>query len=414
MEQRKRIIPIVVLVVVLIVGYLLYSRYVTGSADANNVSGYIEGEETAIAAEVAGRIETITVDEGDRVTVGQELIRLDRAMLDAQIVQAQAAVDTAKAQNAQVKAGTRTEDIRQAEAAVAQAVAARDGAKHAWESAQAVRSSPQELDVRIAAAQTQVNTLKYQLEAATASAVSAATRKDAIGGVTAAVAPEQKVIVNNWWAAEAQALAAKAGLDGAQKGLEILLDMRNRPLTLDAQVDVAKTQYDSALTAVDIAQARLDAMKAGATKEQLAVSNTAIKQAEAALGILQVQSTKMILTSPVNGMVSRRAVHVGEIAAPNSPLVNVTNLDSVKLTIYVPETQIGQIKIGDEISVKVDSFPNKSFKGKVIFINSQAEFTPRNVQTKAERVNTVFAVRLQIPNPNQELKPGMPADATLK
>jgi HlyD family secretion protein len=414
MEQRKKIIPIVILLVVLLVGYLAYSRFVSGNADANSVSGYIEGEETAIAAEVAGRIETITVDEGDRVTAGQELIRLDRAMLDAQIFQAQAALDTAKAQNAQVRAGTRVEDIRQAEAAVAQAVAARDGAKRAWENAQAVRASPQELDARIATAQTLVNTTKYQLEAATASAVSAATRKDAIGGAVAAVAPEQKVVVNNWWAAEAQALAAKSAAEGAEKGLQILLDMRNRPLALDAQVDVAKTQYDTANTAVDIAQARLEAMKAGATKEQLVVSDTAVKQAEAALGILQVQSTKMIMKSPVNGMVSRRAVRVGEIATPNSPLINVTNLDSVKLTIYVPETQIGQIKIGDEISIKVDSFPNKFFKGKVIFINTQAEFTPRNVQTKAERVNTVFAVRLLIPNPNQELKPGMPADASLK
>ena len=92
----------------------------------------------------------------------------------------------------------------------------------------------------------------------------------------------------------------------------------------------------------------------------------------------------------------------------------MTNLESLKLTIYVPETRIGQIKIGDEFDVKVDSYPSKVFKGKVIFIATQAEFTPRNVQTQAERVNTVFAVRLQIPNPDQELKPGMPADATLK
>jgi multidrug resistance efflux pump len=86
----------------------------------------------------------------------------------------------------------------------------------------------------------------------------------------------------------------------------------------------------------------------------------------------------------------------------------------VKLTIYVPETQIGQIKIGNEFPVKVDSFPDKTFTGKVIFIATQAEFTPRNVQTKTERVNTVFAVKLQIPNANADLKPGMPADALLK
>jgi len=84
------------------------------------------------------------------------------------------------------------------------------------------------------------------------------------------------------------------------------------------------------------------------------------------------------------------------------------------LTIYVPETQIGKIKIGDVIPIQVDAFPGKVFQGKVIYIASQAEFTPRNVQSKAERVNLVFAVKLQIPNPQMELKPGMPADARLE
>ena len=102
------------------------------------------------------------------------------------------------------------------------------------------------------------------------------------------------------------------------------------------------------------------------------------------------------------------------MVAPNATVLSVTNLDTVKLTIYVPETQIGQIKLGDAIPVSVDSFPEKTFTGKVIFINSQAEFTPRIVQTKSERVNTVFQVKLEIPNPDFDLKPGMPADATLK
>jgi HlyD family secretion protein len=132
--------------------------------------------------------------------------------------------------------------------------------------------------------------------------------------------------------------------------------MRNNPLTLNAQVDSAKAQYDAASAAVDAAQARLDALKAGATKEQIAIAEAAVKQAEAALGILQVQSAKMTLTSPVNGIVSRRAARLGEIAAPNTILLGVTNLDTVRLTIYVPETRIGQIKLGDEFEVYVPIF----------------------------------------------------------
>jgi len=411
MEHRKRIIPVVILLALIAGGYYYYSNSLNVlNVATSTASGFIEGEEVIIAAEMSGRIEKILAEEGDAVTTGQELVRLDRALLDAQIAQAQAAVDTARAQLAQVQAGARTEDVRQAEAALAQAVAARDGTKRAWENAQTVRANPQELDARIAAAEAQVKAAKAQLEAATANAISARTRVDGAGGVDQ-VRIEGKVLVNNWWAAEATALAAQANVEGAEKGLQILQDMRARPLTLDTQVDAAKAQYDTAIAAVSVAQTRLEAVKAGATKEQVAVAEAGVKQAQAALNLLQVQATKMTLKSPANGIVARRIAHLGETVTPNATLLTVTNLESVKLTIYVPETQIGQVKIGDAISVKVDSFPGKTFAGKVIFIATQAEFTPRNVQSQAERVNTVFAVRVQIPNPHQELKPGMPADA---
>lgn len=417
MEHRKRIIPIVILGLLALGGYYLYSTnrlpFVSTSTFAESVSGFIEGDEISIAAEVSGRIAALAVEEGETVTQGQELVRLDRTTLDAQIAQAHAAVETAQAQRAQVKAGARVEEIRQAEAALAQACAQRDGAKRAWENAQAVRETPQELDVRIAAAEAQLKAAKFQVEIAQANAITARTRVDAAGGVDQ-VRVEGKALVNAWWAAEAALQAAQANFEGAQKSLQILYDMRARPLTLNPQVDAAKAQYDAAEQGVRVAQARLDALKAGATKEQIAVAEAAVKQAEAALGVLRAQAAKMTLVSPVNGIVTRRVAHVGEIAAPNAPLLTLADLATVKLTIYVPETQIGKIKIGDTIPIQVDAFPNKVFQGKVIYIAAQAEFTPRNVQTKAERVNLVFAVKVQIPNPQLELKPGMPADAALK
>src|SRR5512143_3205628 len=148
----RRIAPVVLLLVVIAGGYYLYSTgrlpQLSTDAAANGVSGYIEGDEVRIAAEVGGRIESIAVKEGDRVTAGMELLRIDHAMLDAQMAQAQAAADVAKAQLAQVRAGARAEDIRQAETALAQAIAVREGARRAWENALAVRDNPQELDVR--------------------------------------------------------------------------------------------------------------------------------------------------------------------------------------------------------------------------------------------------------------------------
>lgn len=418
MEHRKRIIPVVLIVLLAFGGYYAYSTnrlpfVSTASVFVDSVSGFIEGEEISIAAEIGGRIEIVAVDEGEAVTKGQELVRLDRATLDAQLAQAQAALGTAQAQLAQVKAGARAEDIRQAEAALAQAIAQRDGAKRAWDNAAAVRDTPQELDVRIAAADAQLKAAKAQIDVATANAVSAKTRVDAAGGVDQP-SPQGKQLVNQWWAAEATLQAAVATYNGTLKTLELLNNMKAQPLTLNPQVDAAKAQYESAVAAVTSAQARLDATKAGPTKEQVNVAEAAVKQAEAALGVLQVQSNKMTLKSPANGIVTRRVAHTGEIAAPNASLLTIANLETVKLTIYVPETQIGSIKIGNTVPIQVDSFPGKVFQGKVIFIASQAEFTPRNVQTKTERVNTVFAVKVQIPNSQMELKPGMPADAALK
>jgi multidrug resistance efflux pump len=102
------------------------------------------------------------------------------------------------------------------------------------------------------------------------------------------------------------------------------------------------------------------------------------------------------------------------MAAAGATLMTIANLDEVTLTIYIPEDEIGKVKVGQTVEVSVDSFPNKVFEGRVSYIASEAEFTPKNVQTKKERVNMVFAVKVKVPNPEHELKPGMPADAVIK
>jgi len=93
--------------------------------------------------------------------------------------------------------------------------------------------------------------------------------------------------------------------------------------------------------------------------------------------------------------------------------MTIANLDEVKLTVYIPENRYGRIQLDQEVDVAVDSFPGQVYEGEVVYISSEAEFTPRNVQTEEERVNTVFAVKILIPNPDHDLKPGMPADATI-
>ena len=144
-----------------------------------------------------------------------------------------------------------------------------------------------------------------------------------------------------------------------------------------------------------------------------AILKAQIRQAEAALEVLRVRLDKMTLRSPLAGLVTSRAINVGETAAPGGTLLTVANLDEVKLTIYVPETQIGRVTVGQEVEVQVDSYPHQVFQGRVVPISPRAEFTPKNVQTPEERVSIVFAVRVALPNAGHELKPGMPADARI-
>jgi len=195
--------------------------------------------------------------------------------------------------------------------------------------------------------------------------------------------------------------------------LEHLLAMKEKPLVANAQVNAAWAEYRAAQGAVAMAQARLAALQAGPTKEEVAVAQAEVARAEAALGTLEVQLEKLTLRSPISGLVTGRTVQVGEMAVPGASLMTVANLDEVTLKVYIPEDEIGRVKVGQAVEVSVDSFPGKVFEGRVSYIASQAEFTPKNVQTQKERVNMVFAVKVKVPNPNHELKPGMPADAVI-
>ncbi|NIU63286.1 MAG: HlyD family efflux transporter periplasmic adaptor subunit [Pseudomonas stutzeri] len=215
-------------------------------------------------------------------------------------------------------------------------------------------------------------------------------------------------------AAQANVQAAEAALKGAQVQLEHLLSMKEKPLVLNAQVNAAWAEYQAAQAAVEMAQAGLEALEAGPTEEEVAVAQAEVAKAEAALGVLEVQLEKLTLRSPTGGLVTGRMVQVGEMAVPGANLLTVADLDEVTLTVYIPEDEIGRVKVGQTVEVSVDSFPGKVFEGRVSYIASEAEFTPKNVQTKKERVNMVFAVKVKVPNPEHELKPGVPADAVIR
>ncbi len=378
------------------------------------VSGGIEGDEVAIVSEFGSRIVSLNPGEGDQVRAGQVLVELDTSALQAQVAQAQAAVAAARANLAGVEAGAHPAEILTARAAVQQAIAQRDAAKTAWNNAQAILDNPQDIDAQIAQAQAAVDLAAVQIEQAQAKIVAAQAERDRY---RAQGSLEEKGLYAVYQyqveAAQAALQAAEADQAGADQMLAGLRALRDNPLVLVGQVHLADQQYHIAEAGVAVAQAKLAELEAGPTPEEVAVAQAQVTKAQAAVAGLQVQLDKRTLRSPIDGVVTGRSARAGEAAIAGATLLTIANLDEVRLTIYIPEGELGRIYLGQQVQVEVDSFPGQVFSGTVSYISSEAEFTPKNVQTEEDRVNMVFAVRIRLPNPDHLLKPGMPADAMI-
>ncbi len=177
---------------------------------------------------------------------------------------------------------------------------------------------------------------------------------------------------------DAQRLSVIANLNNAAKNME-------RVRELYRSGSVSKKDYDNIETAYRVAKASYDQI------------NAAIDNA--------------VLASPVDGVVLEKNLEIGEIAFPGTPVLTVADIRDTWIKIYVSEKQIGMVKLGQKAAVMIDSFPEREFAGKVVSISNKAEFTPKTIQTKDERVKLMFAVKIAVPNPDQLLKPGIPADA---
>jgi multidrug resistance efflux pump len=162
------------------------------------------------------------------------------------------------------------------------------------------------------------------------------------------------------------------------------------------------------------ARARLRAAQADPAEEQLNLARVQIEVAKTSIEVIKAQIAKLILTAPIEGRVISRSIEPGEVALPAAPLLVLADLYHLRIIIYLPEDRYGQVNIGDEAIVTVDSFPGEEFSARIVRIADEAEFTPRNVQTAEGRRTTVFAIELEIENPEGKLKPGMPSDVEFR
>ena len=213
--------------------------------------------------------------------------------------------------------------------------------------------------------------------------------------------------------AEQMVAQAKAGLDNARTNLGRAQDLLNKKVVPQSKVDQARAQVDVLQAQYNAAQEALSALRAGSRLEQLHMAEANLEQAEMLVRILEKKIGDCTVKSPTTGRVVARFLEPGELAGTGMPIVRVADLSGVWIMIYVSETELGRVRVDGEAEIRVDSFPSKTFSGKVTYISPQEEFTPKNIQTKDERVRMVFGVKIEAKNPDESLKPGMPADVVL-
>lgn len=435
--MKQKTLKLVSLTAVLV---FLLSACSAAKTDKFSASGTFSAIDTSIVSEISGKVTKVNVNEGDTVKTGDTLFTLDAEVGQAQYDQAAASV---KAAEAAVEASR-----QQAESAAAQYQLALQGAMMQDLPA---RNSQWNAPVPDNYQETWYFNKNELIDAARSQVTSA---EAALANTKTDLENEQKKASSkDFIAAEGRLALAQGSLSVAETTLKQAQSANNTNLE-DAAVelrDTAQAEFDSALSdyqrmlttsaadsiiqarsRVAIAQATLDnardallALQTGDQSLQVVAAQkaadaaaSAVKQAEAGLeqakqaqNLAQLQLDRTTVKSPVDGVVLTRNIEVGDLAIAGGTVMRVAQLDSLDLVVYLPEDQYGFVNIGDSVFITVDTFANETFEGKILRISDEAEFTPKNVQTESGRKSTVYAVKIQVLNPDHRLKPGMPADA---
>lgn len=316
-------------------------------------NGRIEGDHITVAGKFSGRIQDLLAREGAAVAAGQVLARLDDAQTRARVEQA----------------------------------------KKAWEA----------IEAQVQAAHTTLAVLNLEVPLAIETADANVARARSL--VERAVAVEKDARVD---ARRFRDLAAKD---------EASLQQRDQA---DLRLDVARNDLAAARSALaqattELAQAELGWKRIRAKEAEVAALERQRDQAEAVLAEAESVLADLTIVAPTAGTVTTRIADVGEVVAAGAPLFELVDLDHLYLKVYVPEVQIGKVRLNLPARIYTDAFPDQPFEATVQYIASKAEFTPKEVQTPDERVKLIYAVKLSLKaNPDHRLTPGMPADAVIR
>lgn len=214
-------------------------------------------------------------------------------------------------------------------------------------------------------------------------------------------------------AMEATVRSAEADRDRAKLDFTRSEELRAKDVISTRDFESSQAQLKVAEARVNEAQERLKLIKEGPRTEQITQARARVEQSRASVAVAETQIENTRLLSPLNGMVLSHNIEVGEYVSPGTAVITVADLAHPWVRAYVAQTDLGHLRHGQNVAVKTDSYPNKTYEGKIGFIASDAEFTPKTVQTTKERVKLVFRIKVDVDNPNDELKPGMPADVVV-
>ena len=211
-------------------------------------------------------------------------------------------------------------------------------------------------------------------------------------------------------------LIAAQEVDRARQGFEVAAANEQSARERLDLVSVGPREYEVAAARAELraARERVQLLKAGPRADAVTAARAQVAQAEAAITMARARLAEATIVAPIDGVVLRKNLEAGETANPGVPIVTLLDTGNIWLRAYVPETEIGRVRVGQPAALTIDAYPGRRFPGVISEISSEAEFTPKNVQTKKERVNLVFRMKIAVKNADGVLKPGMPADAVIR
>ena len=390
MKANKKLLLVGgVLLLVALVGLLGFRRWINGRPETIALSGNIELTQVDVAFKIPGKLIERAVDEGEPVKKGMVLARLDaeqtkrqrereqagrraaesqlrqtvtavqyqKETVEAEIELRQAELRQAEARLSELLAGFRKQEIEQARAAVEEAASGEQRATRDWERAQVLHKNDD-----ISRSQYDQFRARYQ--------------------------------------------AAKASARQARERLALVEEGPRKE-----EIESARAQVARARAALRLSEAaRLELKR---KRQEIETRRAETARAQAQVGVLDAQLDDAVAVSPIDGVVLTKAAEVGQVVAAGTPVLTVGDLAHPWLRGYINETDLGRVKLGARVRVTTDSYPDKVYWGRLAFIASDAEFTPKQIQTPEERVKLVYRVKIDIPNPQQELKLNMPVEAEI-